>query len=144
MQVDNGSNLLQGLTDRAALLAQGVFDLVDSLSLVLRQVADSSEDQLFRGPVGLLADLPAAVGTQSIAGNNEDVQISQRLTGVFTGSIFRGPVIDLRVEEGDCGVQHGDQFMPPGGLTTGTAKEGATGIQLAVMVDHHSEPFRNH
>lgn len=136
------SNLLQILAHVAALCSQSLLDLADALDLISRQFADSSEDQLFRGAMSFLTDFETRVGAECIASDNEHIDTSDWLAGVFTRCILRSPVRNLRIEVRNGILEHADEIGSPGRIGTSATQEDAVGVELRVVVDLHNKPFR--
>ena len=139
--VNDFGDLLQILAHAAALCSQGLLDLADALDLIGRQFADSSEDQLFRGAVSFLADFEARIGAECIASDDEHIDTSDRLAGVFTRCILRSPVRNLRIEVRNRILEHADEIGSPGRIGTSATQEDAVGVELRVVIDLHSKTF---
>lgn len=139
--VDDFSNLLQILAHATALCSQSLLDLADALDLIGRQFADSSEDQLFRSAVSFLTDFKTRVGAECIASDDENIDTSDRLAGVFTLCILRSPVGNLRIEVRNGILEHADEIGSPGRIGTSATQEDAVGVEFRVVVDLHNKTF---
>lgn len=139
--VDDFSDFFQILAHTAALCSQSLLNLADALHLICRQFTDSSEDQLFRCAMSFLTNFETRVGAQCISSDDEHIDTSNRLAGIFTRRILRSPVRNLWVEVRNGILEHFDEIGSPGRIGTSATQEDAIGVQFRVVIDLHNKTF---
>mgnify|MGYP005787327057 CR=1 FL=1 len=140
--VEDGGDFVQAFANSCSHTGKPFLDFANPFDLICGKFSNRAENQFGSVFRCLFMNLPARVCSESISGNDKDIESCHRFTHIFACCISFGPFRYLRVKIRNIGIKLFNQFTPPSAVSTSSAEEYTAYIEILVHVDFHSNPFR--
>lgn len=140
--VEDDGDFFQVVTNSGSHIGKPFPDFANPANLICGKFSDRAENQSGSASHCLFMNLPARVCSESISGNDKDIESCHRFTRIFACCISFGPFRYLRVKIRNIIMEHFNQLLPPSAVSTSSAEEYTAYIESLVHVDFHSNPFR--
>ena len=140
--VEDGGDFIQAFANSCSHTGKPFLDFANPFDLICGEFSNRAENQFGSVFRCLFMNLPARVCSESISGNDKDIESCHRFTRIFACCISFGPFRYLRVKIRNIVIELFNQLTPPSAVGTSSPEEYTAFIESLAHVDFHSKPFR--